>query len=131
MLNRTILRFLFSILLAMPLYAAPTPHGIKLTWAAPSPIGGSGTLASYNIYRCPSTCTLTTGAFTLVTGQISSVPTTYLDSASGLTSGSTYTYAVTSVDSAGNESVYSPLAVVVFTAIVNPNAPATLTTTVQ
>ena len=108
-----------------------TLHGIKLAWTAPSPAGGSGTIASYNIYRCPNTCTLTTGAFTLVTGQIATVPLTYLDAASNLTSGSTYTYAITSVDSAGNESTYSPLAVAVFTVVANPNAPGTLTTTVQ
>ena len=117
------------LLAATAVYAQPpTQHGILLTWTAPSPIGGSGTLASYNIYRCLGTCTPTSGAFTMLTGQIASV-TTYLDPAAGLVSGNTYTYAVTSVDSAGSESVYSPLAVVAFALIANPNAPTGLTAT--
>ena len=129
-----LLLFLMLLFLAVPLNAQTkkgfkatlTAHGMLLTWTAPATVGGSGTIASYNIYRCPGTCTLTSGAFTMLTGQIPTI-LTYLDPAGGLTSGSTYTWAVTTVDSAGNESAYSPFFTIAFTAITNPNAPGSLT----
>lgn len=102
--------------------AANTPHGVALTVTLPVPPGGSGTIASVNFYRCPGTCTATSGVFTFLTGQI---PTalTYLDPASGLTNGSTYTWAATVTDSSGNESGYSPFFTTAFVAKTNPNAP--------
>jgi hypothetical protein len=124
--RKLIVVLFLSLLYILPPFQGATPHGVKLSWTAPTTIGGSGTLASYNIYRCTGTCTLTSGSFVFLTGQVSSL-TTYLDPASGLTNGTTYTYAVTSVDSLGNESVYSPLFTVAFVAVTNPNPPATLT----
>jgi hypothetical protein len=125
-MRRMILVILLGLLYIFPTrcVSQPTAHGIKLSWTAPTTIGGSGTLASYNIYRCTGTCTLTSGTFVFLTGQVSSL-TTYLDPASGLTNGTTYTYAETSVDSLGNESVFGPLSTVAFAAISNPNPPAT------
>jgi len=72
------------------LVTGTTATSISLSWSASSDAGGSG-LARYRIYRNGSTTALTT-----VTG------TSYTNS--GLTSGTTYTYAVTAYDNAGNES---------------------------
>jgi hypothetical protein len=49
------------------------------------------------------------------------VGATYLDQ-SALTSGSTYSYAQTTVDTNGNESAFSNIATVVYTPITNPNS---------
>ncbi len=105
-----------------------TPHGVLLNWTVPSPVGGSGVIAGYNAYRCTgSSCTPTSKInASLVTGG-----TSYLDSASGLTTNTTYTYGVTTVDSTGGESILSPLVSVNFILIVAVNPPPTLTTTTQ
>ncbi len=103
-----------------------TPHGVLLNWTMPSPVGGSGVIAGYNAYRCTGTCTPTVKInASLVTGL------SYLDSASGLVTNTTYTYGVTTVDSTGGESILSPLVSVNFILIVAVNPPPTLTTTTQ
>jgi fibronectin type 3 domain-containing protein len=73
-------------------------HSVDLSWTASI----SPNVAGYNIYRSMSP----TGPFT----KINSTPvleTTYTDTA--VVSGTTYYYAVTSVNQDGRESVYSAL----------------------
>lgn len=74
-----------------------TPHSVALTWLAPSPIGGSGTIAGYNIYRTPSgPPTYTKLNTSLVTGL------TLTDTS--VIAGTTYGYCATTVDSTQHES---------------------------
>jgi hypothetical protein len=99
-------------------YAQGTPsgtvHSVTLTWTAPSPVGGSGTVAGYNIYRTPTT--------PLAYVKINAAPVlgfTLVDM--NVAAGSSLDYCGTTVDSAGNESVCSiPITVVVPS---NPAAP--------
>ena len=111
-LRLALLSVVLAVAFATPAYGqAGTQHGEKLTWQAPSPVGGSGTLAGYNAYRCPGTCTTSSTGWTKLTPSV--VPTTtYLDPAAGLTLGNTYSYAVTSVDSVGSESAFSNIVTV-------------------
>lgn len=92
-----------------------TQHEADLSWKAPSPVGGSGTIAGYNVYRTPSgppNYTKLNGA--LVTG-LAMVDTT-------VTAGSAYGYCATTVDSAGTESACTiPVSVNIPT---NPAVPA-------
>jgi fibronectin type 3 domain-containing protein len=99
-----------------------TAHSVTLTWQAPSPAGGSGTISGYNIYRSPSsTATYTKLNTALTTGL------TYTDS--NVSAGASYTYCVTTVDSLAEESACSTPA----TANVpsNPNAPSAPLITVK
>lgn len=101
-----------------------TQHNTVSTWTAPSPVGGSGTIMGYNLYRCSGTCTLTTGTFARQNSAVlPATPDSFTDN--NVTPNTTYTYAATTVDSNGNESVFSNL----FTVFVpqNPNAPTGLT----
>jgi hypothetical protein len=134
--------FFVAVLAAVafgPTFAAGqgTPHGIEVTITAPAvgaSAGNGNTVASYNIYRCPGTCT--------ATGSFAKIDTTpdlslgYLDPSSdpGVTAGSTYTYAATVVDNKGNESVFSPLATVTVPSAgfpANPSAPSGCNAAVQ
>lgn len=101
-----------------------TPHGNKVTATACSGC------VSYNVYRCAGTCT-TASVFTMVNSQALSTPN-FLDPASGLTVGNTYTYAMTGVNATGNESVFSNLATVTDTTFPsNPNPPSGCAVTEQ
>jgi hypothetical protein len=125
---------LFVLLLAVssPLLAQNgTPHGVSVTFSAPSPIGGSGTIAGYNIYQCLGTCTATSTWVKVDTSL--DLTTAYLVPLNGLTLGATYSYAATTVDSNGNESVFSNIATVTLpaTAPTNPNAPTGAVAKVQ
>jgi len=93
---------------------AGTGHSVTLTWTAPSPVGGSGTISGYNVYRSPSSSTTFTKLITVLNAGL-----TYTDLS--VSAGASYTYCVTTVDSLGEESVCSVPA----TANVpsNPNAP--------
>jgi fibronectin type 3 domain-containing protein len=94
---------------------AGTAHSVTLVWQAPSPVGGSGTISGYNVYRSPESTTNYAKLNTALTaGQ------TYTDSS--VSAGASYSYCVTTVDSLGEESVCSVPA----TANVpsNPNAPS-------
>jgi fibronectin type 3 domain-containing protein len=96
---------------------AGTQHNIVWTWTAPSPVGGSGTIAGYNYYRAPG------GTTTFVKMNTAVITTTsYTDLA--VVAGTQYTACVTTVDSAGNESVCSTAVTV--TVPTNPNAPSAL-----
>lgn len=114
-----------------------TAHGIEVTLTAPAvgaAAGNGNTVAGYNIYRCAGTCAAT-GAFTKIDTSLD-LTLGYLDPASdsALTAGSTYTYAATVVDSAANESAFSPLATVTVPTTgfpANPSAPSGCAAKVQ
>jgi len=99
-----------------------TSHSVTVTWQAPSPVQGSGTVSGYNIYRSPSGAANYSKINTAV-----SVGLTYTDG--GVSAGTSYNYCVTTVDSSGEESACSAPA----TANVpsNPNAPSGLVVTVK
>jgi fibronectin type 3 domain-containing protein len=101
---------------------AGTTHSVTLTWQAPSPVGGSGTISGYNVYRSPlSTATYAKLNTAIVAGLI------FTDGS--VSAGASYTYCVTTVDSLGEESLCSAPA----TANVpsNPNAPSAPLITVK
>ena len=103
-----------------------TPHSVTLAWTAPSPVGGSGTVSGYNIYRAAGSGSAATLTFTKInTGLNSGV--TFTDA--GVAAGAPYSYCVTTVDSLGGESACSGVA----TANVptNPNAPSAPLITVK
>jgi hypothetical protein len=106
-----------------------TPHGVNVTWTAPSPAGGSGTIAGYNVYRCPGTCTAASTAWVKIDTSLD-LTNGYLDQ-STLVAGSTYSYASTAVDSTGNESAFSNVATITFVAVPNPGAPSGCNAKVQ
>ncbi len=99
-----------------------TPHSVTLAWVAPSPVGGSGTISGYNVYRSPSG----PPAFIKI-NTIPIVGLTTVDAA--VASGTQYTYCATTLDSMNSESVCS----IQVTAIVpsNPATPTGLTSTVK
>ena len=109
-----------------------TQHGILVTITAAavgSPAGNGNLVAGYNIYRCPGTCT-STGAFVKIDTSLD-LTLGYLDPATdtGLTAGSTYTFAATVVDNGtpANESGFSPLSTVTVPTSgfpANPTAPS-------
>jgi fibronectin type 3 domain-containing protein len=91
---------------------ALTPGSVSLTWGAvtdnPNP-GGSG-VQGYNIYRCSgSGCTpnITTAP---INGATPISATTYTDNT--VSASNSYSYVVTAVDNAGNESSPSPISTV-------------------
>lgn len=114
-----------------------TPHGIFTKWNAPSPVGGSGTIQGYYLFRCIGTlssCTLTSGTWVSVGSLLPATPTNYLDPASGLAVSTSYVYAVATVDSAGNQSSWNLAAapaVVGSSFPSNPNPPGGCNSTVQ
>lgn len=132
-MRKWIARGLFAALLGwlviLPAYAQTgTAHGVNITANVPSPVGGSGVLDGYNAYRCSGTCTATSGTWTKINPSLLTAPA-YLDPASdsGLTAGATFSFAMTSVDSNGNESVLSNVATVAIPSAgfpTNPNAPS-------
>ena len=75
---------------------AGTPHSVTLTWTAPSPVGGSGTIAGYNVYK-----SLSGAAFVKVNTTI--IPLLTFTDSSVLGSQS-LSYCATTVDSIGSES---------------------------
>ena len=101
---------------------AGTTHSVTLTWLAPSPVGGSGTISGYNVYRSPSSAANYAKLSTTLT-----VGLTYTDGS--VAAGASYSYCVTAVDSSGEESACSAPA----TANVpsNPNAPSGPVVTVK
>jgi len=102
---------------------AGTAHSVTLAWQAPSPVGGSGTISGYNVYRSPTSAAL---SYTELNTALNA-GLTYTDSS--VSAGASYTYCVTTVDSLGEESVCSAPA----TANVpsNPNAPSAPLITVK
>jgi fibronectin type 3 domain-containing protein len=125
---RVVYRLLLTVVFVAPAGAHPqgipagTAHSVTLTWQAPSPVGGSGTISGYNVYRSPSS----TATYAKLNTALAAGPT-FTDSS--VSAGASYTYCVTTVDSLGEESVCSAPA----TANVpsNPNAPSAPLITVK
>ena len=103
---------------------AGTAHGVTLTWQAPSPVGGSGTINGYNVYR--STASLTSATYAKVNTALNA-GLTFTDAS--VSAGTTYNYCVTTVDSLGEESACSVPATA--TVPSNPNAPSAPLITVK
>lgn len=98
---------------------AGTVHSVVLTWQAPNPVGGSGTIAGYNVYRATTGVNYAKVNAVLVTGL------TTTDAA--VVSGTTYGYCATTVDSVGSE---SPCTIPVNAAVPgNPNIPTSFSAT--
>jgi len=98
-----------------------TAHSVTLAWTAPSPVGGSGTVGGYNVYRAAANTGTAGGTATyakvntaLATGL------TYTDAS--VAAGASYSYCVSTVDSLGEESACSAAAAA--TVPSNPNAPS-------
>jgi fibronectin type 3 domain-containing protein len=101
---------------------AGTAHSVTLTWQAPSPVGGSGTISGYNVYRSPSSPTNYAKLNTALNAGL-----TYTDNS--VSAGTSYSYCVSTVDSLGEESVCSAPATANVPA--NPNAPSAPLVTVK
>jgi fibronectin type 3 domain-containing protein len=99
-----------------------TAPSVTLTWVAPSPVGGSGTVGGYNVYRSPSSTTSYAKLNTTANAGL-----TYTDSS--VSAGSSYSYCVTTVDSLGDESACS--APVTANVPSDPNAPSGLVVTTK
>ena len=99
-----------------------TAHSVTLAWQAPSPVGGSGTISGYNVYRSPSSPTNYAKLNTALSAGL-----TFTDSS--VSAGASYNYCVTTVDSLGEESVCSAPATANVPA--NPNAPSAPVVTVK
>lgn len=84
----------------LQLNPATEDYEVNLNWDAPSDTTDPDSIAGYNVYRAPSG----SSAFQLLNTSLN-VPTSYTDST--VTSGSSYEYRVTTVDTAGNESAPS------------------------
>jgi hypothetical protein len=80
--------------LTVSLSGTGSPHKVELTWSAPS--GSSSPVSGYKVYRAPAS----TSSFAVVDPM--DTQTAYTDS--GVQSGQSYKYYVTSVDSSGVES---------------------------
>jgi hypothetical protein len=108
------------LVMGIPLkLGAQGTHSITLSWTAPSPVGGSGTIAHYNVKRSTATGTETTVS--------SPVASPYIDTTG--VAGTKYFYVVSTVDSAGNESPNSIEVSAI--AIGNPNPPQGVTVVAQ
>jgi hypothetical protein len=92
---------------------AGTPHQATLTWLAPSPIGGSGVIAGYNVYKSLAGAAYTKVNTALIAGL------TYTDSS--VSAGQSLSYCATTVDSTASESACS--IAVAATIPTNPNPP--------
>lgn len=92
-------------------------HGITAMWNAPSPVGGSGTIQGYFLFRCIGTatsCTLNGPGWislgsmfpaTIFDGNsCTGFTNCHLDPAAGLSTNTSYMYAVATVDSNGDQS---------------------------
>lgn len=92
---------------------AGTPHSVTLAWVAPSPVGGSGTVAGYNVYK-----SVAGAAFAKInTAVIVGLTTTDL----AVSAGQSVSYCATTVDTAAEESACSVS--VSATIPTNPNPP--------
>jgi hypothetical protein len=118
-----------------------TPHSVALSWTAPSPVGGSGTVSGYNIYRALGAASTNSGGnsggasggaggSTLTYSRVNTALNaglTFTDA--GVAAGATYSYCVTTVDSLGGESACS--GVTTANVPTNPNAPSAPLITVK
>ena len=107
MLRKLIFISLLAVLVLPVFGQTGSPHGIAVSWTAPSPVGGSGTIQGYFLFRCVGTCAVTSTSWISVGAMLPATSTNYLDPASGLNTSTTYSYAVLTVDSNGNQSGFS------------------------
>lgn len=108
-----------------PAQPSGTPHGILLSFTPGTQGSDTNALAGVDVFRCAGTCTASSnwGSSLNATPVAGS---TYLDPAAGLTAGSTYSYYISEVDTAGNQSAPSNIATVAVPSTgfpANPNAP--------
>jgi len=127
--KRTRFSSILTLLVAVGFWVLPwhalaqnPQHSITVSWIAPSPVGGSGTVGSYNVYRSTSTV----GPYTKLSATAATV-LSYADTTG--TTGTKYFYVITTVDSNGFESMNSGEASA--TAIGNPFPPSGVTTVVK
>ncbi len=117
---------LLLLLFALPMFAQSIPqgtlHSAALSWQAPNPVGGSGVIAGYNIYRTPQGPPNYTKLNAAVIPGLSFVDGTVAAS-------TTYGYCATTVDSKGSESACTlPVSVNVPS---NPAVPTSFSVTVN
>lgn len=97
---RRLLLALFMVAIATAAHAqAPKgnlpPHQAPLTWTNGVDPAGT-TITGSNPYRCPGTCTATSGTFTVLTATpLSATTTSYVDSA--VLANTTYSWCVTNL----------------------------------
>lgn len=91
-----------------------TQHSATVTWSSPSPIGGSGTIAGYNVYKSLAGAAFAKINTTLIAGL------TTIDTA--VSAGQSVAYCVTTVDSKAEESACSASVGAVIPT--NPNPPS-------
>ena len=130
--SRILLALLVLLIAIGPAFSqSGTAHGILITITPPSPIGGSGVIQGYYLFRCPNTCSASSSTGWVSVGAL--IPaasqggvTTYLDPAAGLSANTTYQYEAVTVDSNGDQSAYMPTPfVIAVTAIpTNPGSPS-------
>ena len=101
---------------------AGTAHSVTLAWQAPSPVGGSGTISGYNVYRSPSSTATYAKLNTALAAGL-----TFTDNS--VSAGASYNYCLTTVDSLGEESACSAPASANVPS--NPNAPSAPLITVK
>ena len=104
-IRKTVVKLAVLLLLA----AAPAfCQAVALTWAPGTVNAGyTATVTGYNVYRCVGSCPPTVGAgWSQIATGITQLA--YTD-VGPLTDGSTYNYAVTTIDAAGDESAFSPI----------------------
>jgi hypothetical protein len=107
-----------------------TPHGVNSSWTAPASVGGSGTFAHYNLRRCAGSCTASSPGWSVLAVISPLTAVSFLDTTT--VSGSTYTYAVSTVDSLGNESAWDiGTGYTMGTAPSNPNPPTGISNNTQ
>ena len=104
------------------------PHQTTISWTNPTdPVGD--TITGSNAYRCPGTCTASSGTFAV----LNSTPisgTSYVDSA--VTANTTYTYCVTNLVTLPTGSFETPCSAVVTATIPNsPGVPTAVTVSAQ
>ena len=130
-------RFLFVALLlgvTFPtLFASAqtgTLHGVLVSWVAPP--AGSDPAVGYFVYRCSGTCTTSSTGWVQI-DTVADLNVNYVDAASGLAAGTTYSYAAVVVDSTGDQSAFSNIATVTTpsTWAVNPGSPTGCNAKVQ
>lgn len=108
------------LILGMPVWSQQgTQHGVAISFT------GVTSAAGYNIYRCPGTCTATSGIWTKIDTSLD-LTTSYLDPSTNLTAGATLSYAATAVDASGDESAFSNVATLTLPSSLptNPAAPS-------
>ena len=108
-----IVLFLSCTALAAQTPPAGTAHSVTLNWIAPSPVGGSGVIAGYNVYK-----SIAGAAFVKInTALIAGLTATD----ASVTAGQSLSYCASTVDSKAQESACS--VAVAATVPQNPNPP--------